>query len=102
MKNGVKATRIATYPIEDLSLPSLDSDFRNGIGHHSAHCETCADVILLYATKGAKTISRVAGYAEFCQKLFALCAALELAALYLQCPHPPGWTLRLICLSTEN
>ena len=82
LPNAGKRDHIAKYPIEDLFLPVLDTDFRNGIGQHAAHYEREADCIVLYDTKDAGTISRVVGYLEFCEKVLALFAAFELAAMY--------------------
>lgn len=80
--NGAKRDHIAKLPIEDLFMPVLDTDFRNGIGHHSAHYEQDADVIVIYDTKDAGTVSRIVSYTEFCQKVLDLFAAFELAAMY--------------------
>lgn len=69
-------------PIEDLFMPVLDTDFRNGIGHHSAHYQEEIDAIVMYDTKDAGTVKRVVPYTEFCQKVLDLFAAFELAAMY--------------------
>ena len=82
MSNAAKRDHIAKYPIEDLFIPVLDTDFRNGIGHHAAHYEQEHDVIVVYDTKEAGTVSRVIGYTEFCEKVLDLFAAFELAAAY--------------------
>lgn len=82
LTNAGKRDHIAKYPIEDIFLPVIDTDFRNGIGHHSAHYEHDADCIALYDTKDAGTVSRVVGYTEFCDKVLRLFAAFELAAIY--------------------
>lgn len=80
--NGAKRDHIAKLPIEDLFISVLDTDFRNGIGHHSAHYEEEHDVIVIYNTKQAGTVTHVVGYTEFCQKVLDLFAAFELAAMY--------------------
>jgi len=80
--NAAKRDHIAKLPIEDLFMPVLDTDFPNGIGHHSAHYEQEHDVIVIFDTKDAGTVSRVVGYTEFCQKVLDLFAAFELAAMY--------------------
>lgn len=82
MPNGAKRDHIAKYPIEDLFTPVLDTDFRNGIGHHAAHYEQEPDAIVIYDTKDAGTISRVVSYTEFCEKVLDLFTAFELAAMY--------------------
>ena len=82
LANAGKRDHIAKYPIKDLFLTVIDTDFRNGIGHHSAHYERDADCIVLYDTKDAGTVSRVVGYTEFCDKVLTLFAAFELGAIY--------------------
>ena len=77
-----KRDHIAKYPIEDLFMPVLDTDFRNGIGHHSAHYEQEADAIAIFDTKKSGTLSRVVGYTEFCQKVLDLFATFELVSMY--------------------
>jgi hypothetical protein len=79
-----KRDHIAKQPIADLFMPVLDTDVRNGIGHHAAHYEQDPDAIVIFDTKDAGTISRVMGYTEFCEKVLELFAAFELAAVY---PH---------------
>ncbi len=51
LPNANKRHFIAKYPIEDLFLAVIDTAFRNGIGHHSAHYEAETDEIVLYDTK---------------------------------------------------
>jgi hypothetical protein len=82
MANAAKRDHIARYPIEDLFIPVLDTDFRNGIGHHAAHYEQGHDAIVVFDTKDAGTVSRVVGYTEFCEKVLDLFTAFELAAMY--------------------
>jgi predicted RNA-binding Zn-ribbon protein involved in translation (DUF1610 family) len=82
MPNAAKRDHIAKFPIGDLFVPVLDTDFRNSIGHHAAHYEHERDAIIIFDTKDAGTISRVVGYTEFCEKVLDLFAAFELAAMY--------------------
>jgi predicted RNA-binding Zn-ribbon protein involved in translation (DUF1610 family) len=82
MANAAKRDHIAKFPIEDLFISVLDTDFRNGIGHHAAHYEREHDAIVIFDSKDAGTISRVLSYTEFCQKVLDLFAAFELAAMY--------------------
>ena len=82
MPNAAKRDHIAKFPIEDLFMQVLDTDFRNGIGHHAAHYEQEHDAIVIFDTKDAGTVSRVVGYTEFCEKVLDLFAAFELAAMY--------------------
>jgi len=82
MANAAKRDHIGKYPIEDLFMPVLDTDFRNGIGHHAAHYEQEHDAIFIFDTKDAGTVSRVVGYTEFCEKVLDLFTAFELAAIY--------------------
>jgi hypothetical protein len=87
MANAAKRDHIAKFPIEDLFMPELDTDFRNGIGHHAAHYEQEHDAIVIFDTKDAGSISRVVSYTEFCEKVLDLFAAFELAAIYLHDLH---------------
>jgi predicted RNA-binding Zn-ribbon protein involved in translation (DUF1610 family) len=87
MPNAAKRDHIAKFPIEDLFMPVLDTDFRNGIGHHAAHYEQENDAIVIFDTKDAGTVNRVVGYTEFCEKVLDLFAAFELAATYHQDLH---------------
>jgi hypothetical protein len=80
--NARKRDHIAKYPIEDLFLPVLDTDFRNGVGHHAAHYEPEPDCIVIFDSKGAGTVDRVIGYTEFCDKVLTLFAVFEMAAAY--------------------
>ena len=82
LPNASKRAHIAKYPIEDIFIPSIDTDFRNGIGHHSAHYDRDADRVVLYTLKGASKVSRVLGYAEFCDKVLTLFSPFELATIY--------------------
>jgi predicted RNA-binding Zn-ribbon protein involved in translation (DUF1610 family) len=82
LPNGSKRDHIAKSSIEDLFMPVLDTDFRNGIGHHAAHYEQEHDAILIFDTKEAGKVSRIVGYTEFCEKVLDLFAAFELAAMY--------------------
>lgn len=82
LPNAAKCDHIAKFSIEDLFIPVLDTDFRNGIGHHAAHYEAQHDAIVIFDTKDSGTLSRVVGYTEFCQKVLDLFAAFELAAMY--------------------
>lgn len=69
LSNAAKRDHIAKLPIEDLFMPVLDTEFRNGIGHNAAHYEQEHDEIVVYDTKDAGTVSRVVGYTDFCQKV---------------------------------
>jgi len=82
LPNAGKRDHIAKYPIEDLFLPVLDTEFRNGIGHHAAHYEQESDCIVIFDTKDAGTVSGIIRYTELCQKVFELFATFELATIY--------------------
>jgi hypothetical protein len=82
MANTAKRDHIAKFPIEGLFIPVLDTDFRNGIGHHAAHYEQEADAIVIFDTKEAGTVSRIISYPEFCEKVLGLFGAFELAVAY--------------------
>jgi hypothetical protein len=83
LRNANKLHHIQKYPIQDLFMPVIDPEFRNGIGHHSAHYDRESDAIVL---RDAKTARRVP-YAEFCDKLIRLFSAFELAVTYYQDIH---------------
>ena len=61
MANAAKRDHISKMAIGDLFLPVLDADFRNGIGHHSAHYEQEPDAIVIFDSKDSGTVSRVVG-----------------------------------------
>jgi hypothetical protein len=82
LPNAAKRDHLAKFPIEDVFMPVLDTGFRNGIGHHAAHYEQEHDVIVIFDTKEAGTVSRVMGYTELCEKALDLFTAFELAAMY--------------------
>jgi hypothetical protein len=82
MPNAAKRDHIPKMAVGDLFLPVLDTDFRNGIGHHSAHYEQGPDAIMIFDAKDSGTVSRVVGYTEFCQKVLDLFAAFELAVRF--------------------
>lgn len=82
LRNASKRDHIAKSSIEDLFMPELDTDFRNGFGHHAAHYEQHRDAILIFDTKNAGKVSRIIGYTDFCEKVLDLFAAFELAAMY--------------------
>jgi len=82
LTNASKVVHIEHYPIEDLFVPVLDTDFRNSIGHHSAHYDASSDAVVVYASKGSGTVERILRYTEFCDKVLKLFAAFELAAMY--------------------
>jgi predicted RNA-binding Zn-ribbon protein involved in translation (DUF1610 family) len=85
--NGNKPDIIKRYPIADLFLPVIDSNLRNGIGHHSAHYEAQSDEIVLHHTKESGTTSRAIPYTGFCDRVLKLFAAFELGAMYHHALH---------------
>ncbi len=82
LKNANKIDHLKRYPIEDLFVPCLDSDFRNGIGHNSAHYVQDRDAIVLYDIKNPGTPKKAVGYTAFCDKMIRQVSAFELAAMY--------------------
>jgi hypothetical protein len=82
LKNANKREHIAKYPIEDLFVPVIDTELRNGIGHHSAHYDRTSDQIILYDSKGSGQVSRALGYTDFCDRVVKLFSAFELAVMY--------------------
>jgi hypothetical protein len=82
MPNANKIPFISRFPIEDLFVPVLDTDFRNSIGHHSAHYELETDEVVVFHSKKPGAAETRIGYTEFCAKVLDLYAAFELAAMY--------------------
>jgi hypothetical protein len=88
LPNASKRDHFSKFPLlDEIFVPVLDTDFRNGIGHHSAHYDPKADEIVLYDSKGSGTISRTISYTEFCGRLIELFTAFERAAHYFQALH---------------
>lgn len=57
MPNAARRDHIARFPIEELFMAVLDTDFRN-IGHHAAHYEQEHDDIIIFGTRDAGTVNR--------------------------------------------
>ncbi len=88
LPNAAKRDHFSKFPLlDEVFVPVLDTDFRNGIGHHSAHYDPNADEIVLYDSKGSGAISRTISYTEFCGRLIDLFTAFECAAHYFQALH---------------
>jgi hypothetical protein len=51
---GTRKKRQGDTGAGDLFLPVLDTDFRNGIGHHSAHYEQEPDAIVIFDSKDSE------------------------------------------------
>lgn len=85
--NANKREVIARYPIEDLFVPVLDVDLRNGIGHQAAHYDAEKDTVVLYDTKKSGEVVRSIDYTAFCDQVVKLFAAFELAAMYHHSLH---------------
>lgn len=85
MNNGIKHTVLGKYPIQDLFVPYIDNDLRNGIGHHAAHYDPLTDDIILHKTSGTDLKEFRLSYTVFAFKVIELYSAVELAALYF---HP--------------
>ena len=85
--NAAKRDVLSRLPVGDLFVPVLDTDLRNGVGHHSAHYEPDSDRVVLYDTKAGATVSRMIRYTEFCQGVLDLFAVFELAAMYHHSLH---------------
>lgn len=73
--------------LNNIFVSVIDTDFRNGIGHHSAHYDPATDVIVLYDSKGTGAVSRTVTYTEFCGRLVDIFTAFERAAHYFQALH---------------
>jgi hypothetical protein len=59
--NAATRDHIANVSIADLFMSVVDTEFRNGIGYHSAHYEQGPDAIVIFDTKDASTLSRAIG-----------------------------------------
>jgi hypothetical protein len=82
MPNANKVPIISRYPVADLFVAVLDTDFRNSIGHHSAHYEADTDEVVVFHSKKVGTGATRMRYTEFCNKVLDLFAAFELAVMY--------------------
>jgi hypothetical protein len=80
--NASKREHIRKWPIEDLFVPLIDTDLRNGVGHNSVHFDKESDQIVLYDSKGAGKASRILGYTDFCDRVVRVFSGLELALMY--------------------
>jgi hypothetical protein len=78
LRNANKLDHIRKYPIEDLFVHVIDPEFRNGIGHHSAHYDRGSDAVEINDAKGVRKVT----YTAFCDKLIKLFSVFELAAMY--------------------
>jgi hypothetical protein len=87
LKSSNKKDFIARYPIADLFLDVIDTELRNGVGHHSAHYDADSDLVVLYDSKGARRVTRTMPYTRFCDCLLRLFSAFELAAMYHHSVH---------------
>ena len=79
--NGVKREHFLRLAVGDLFEHVLETNLRNGIGHHAAHYDSELDEVVLYDMKGAASDQKI-GYTQFCDKVLRLFAAVELAATY--------------------
>lgn len=84
---------MSRYPIEDAFVGVIDTQLRNGIGHHSAHYDPDSDLVALYDARRSKGIFRTIPYTRFCDTLLKIFAAFELAAMYHHTLHIDldGW-----------
>lgn len=80
--NSNKRDIIAKYPISDLFHPAIDTHFRNGIGHNSAHYEKETDEVIFYDSKNSGEIKQGMSYTEFCAAILKIFSAFELAVMY--------------------
>jgi len=87
LPNASKLSHIARYPIEDLFLPVLDTEFRNSVGHNAAHYDAATDSVVLYDPRRPGHAERRIPYTQFCDRVLRLFAAFELAAMYHHSIH---------------
>jgi hypothetical protein len=87
MANGNKHTILGKYPINDLFVPAIDHQLRNGIGHHSAVYVPTDDEVVYYKQDGDKLHEQHMSYTEFVFKVLETFSVLELAALYFHPVH---------------
>jgi hypothetical protein len=87
LPNAGRREHLAKFPIEDMFVPLMDTDFRNSIGHSSAHYEPEKDTIILYHSKDGGKVADTIRYTAFCAKLLDLFAGFELAVTYYEQVH---------------
>jgi len=88
MANATKRDQFSRYRLlADMFVPHLDTDFRNGIGHHSAHYSAETDEIEIGDSKGSGAVISTISYTAFCAKVIDLFSAFELGAMYFQTLH---------------
>lgn len=85
--NGNKHTILKRLPVADLFVPVLDSELRNGVGHHSAHYDAKADEVVYYKFKGDQQNEKRMQYTTFCDFCLSLFTAFELAVVYFSELH---------------
>lgn len=64
-------------------MPFLNTDLRNGIGHHAARYDAERDLVVCVKAKGADLKHSVIPYTEFCRKVLSLVSRLAIVEDYL-------------------
>lgn len=87
LENANKRDFIKKYPIADLFVPVLDTNLRNGIGHHSARYDSERDEVIFYKAVDDKTREQRLPFTIFCDVCRHLFSAFELAVAYHHALH---------------
>jgi hypothetical protein len=78
-----KRDHLARYPIADLFVPFLDTELRNGIGHHAARYDSQSDSVICVKAVGSKLQLKSVPYTEFCRKVISIVSRLSVVETYL-------------------
>jgi len=64
-------------------VPFLDTELRNGIGHHAARYDSQSDSVVCVKAGGGKLQSKSIPYTEFCRKVISMVSRLSVVEIYL-------------------
>lgn len=82
MANGNKRALLQQLRIADLFAPFIDSNLRNGIGHHAAHFDAASDSINYTVGKDKNVLNLQIKYTSFCDQVVALYRQLHVVSRY--------------------
>jgi hypothetical protein len=78
-----KRDHLKNFPIAEVFVPFLETDLRNGIGHHAARYDAQNDFVICVRPRGEELDYWGVPYTEFCRKVMSLVSRLFVAELYL-------------------
>jgi hypothetical protein len=84
MNNGIKNTQLDKYPVFESITKYLDTNLRNGVGHHSAHYIVGSDEIAYVKADDAALNEIRLPFTIFVSKVFDTYCAFERAATFFQ------------------